>query len=415
MTLTACHRDRSETTGADASPLVASPPGSLPARFSRPIAATRGHDGSVIVAGLAASRGAIVVAELGEGGLTRWTVDALSEVAWSANGELHAFPSADGVVVVYRGLQRGQTVTQAVGVDSKGRISSPAFAVGGAACATDTTLAWIDGVKGGAARVSRRDWGQESAVTVLTIPSEREPALVCGSHRLFALGEGEQDLTLVIGGTSATLPMVVARDRDFADEEREHDTFAVEDTLGIVRVGRSGRIAIREVSVEQRGPWRRLATRLDDTDDVVAVDADADAFTVIYTRDDNASCDGAGASRVRALRASKATTEEQTVDLAPVECGTDEGPFWTGALATSFVVAWVERSAMHDPRAPPIVGLAYRALSRAALGELQRVPLGSDELVDAGCDKDRCYAVALVRAPGTDDTEPELVQSIAYP
>jgi hypothetical protein len=368
-----------------------------------------------MVAGLVASRGVIAVSDLGDDGGTRWTVDALSEVVWSSGTELRAFPVADGIIVVYRGLRRGKVVTEAVTIDSQGRIVGPEFTAGGAACATDTALAWIDGSKGGGVRVTSTLRGQTTPITVLTIPAEREPALVCGTHQLFALGEGEQDLTVAIGGPGAAQPSVVLRDRDFSDEEREHDTFALEDTLGIVRIGKSGAIAIREVSSGDRGSWRKLATRLAEADDVVAVDADGEALTVVFTRDDSASCDGPGASTVRALRVSRSGNEEQTVDLSPVECGREVGPFYTGTTRGSFVVGWVERSTIRDPRAPPIAALAYRAFDHSVPGALRRVAVPSDDMVDAGCDKDRCYAVALVRAPGTQEMQPEWVQSIAYP
>jgi hypothetical protein len=368
-----------------------------------------------MVAGTVASRGVVAVTQLADDGATRWTVDVLSGVEGGGDAELRAFPGGDGVVVVYRGRRRGQSVTQAVSVNSMGGIVGSELAVGGATCATDTALAWIDGSKSEGARVSSLEWGQTTPVPVLTIPSEREPTLVCASHRLFALGEGDQDMTVAVGGAGAAPPRVVLRDRDFSDEEREHDTFAVDDTLGIVRVGTSGAIAIREVTAERRGSWRRLTTRLTEADDLVAVDADADAFTAIFTREDTGSCDGSAASTVRALRASRSGTAEETIDLSSGECGRDVGPFWTGAPAGSFAVAWVERSPMGVPSAPPIVGLVYRVFTHAGLGALRRVALPSDEMVDAGCDADRCYAVALVRAPGTDPTQPELVQSIAYP
>jgi hypothetical protein len=369
-----------------------------------------------MVAGLVAARGVIALTFLGSDGMTRWTVDLLSEVTWSGNTELRAFPSDGGAVVVYRGLRRGQSVTQAVRVDAKGKVLGPEFTAGGAACATDAALAWIEGSKSGGGHVNVALWGQEKPRTLLTIPSEREPALVCGSRRVFALGEGEQDLTVTVGGADAVETKVVLRDRDFPDEEREHDTFALDDTLGVVRVGKSGAVAIREIGLDGlSSSWRRLTTRLEEADDVVAVDADADAFSVIFTRDDSSACDGPGASTIRALRASRVGTEEQTMDLSTGECGREVGPFWTGAPSGSFVTAWAERSSKRDPKAPPIAGLAYRVFTRGGLGELKRVARPSDEMVDAGCDKERCYAVALVRGPGTDEMQPEIVQSIAYP
>jgi hypothetical protein len=204
---------------------------------------------------------------------------------------------------------------------------------------------------------------------------------------------------------------VAMKDRDFADEEREHDTFVVGDTLGLVRVGQSGTVSVREVGVEL-SPWRRLDAKLTSADDVVAADGDPDTTTLVYTRDDGA-CDGPGAPSVHAVQVSKKGPSEPSFDVAPAACDRDLGPFYTGTLGDTFVVAWVERALVRAPGEPPIVGLAYRTITGARLGELRRVPRPADEIVDAGCDDKRCYAAALVRrAP---DVQPGVVEVLAYP
>jgi hypothetical protein len=59
--------------------------------------------------------------------------------------------------------------------------------------------------------------------------------------------------------------------------------------------------------------------------------------------------------------------------------------------------------------------MAYRVVSGETVGELKRVALAADELVDAGCDDARCYAVALERKAGEDGGQPEVAEVVAYP
>ncbi len=369
-----------------------------------------------MVAGLVPSHHAIAVADIGDDGLTRWTVDVLSGVSVGPNVELKVFPAADGAVVVYRGVREGRSFTEAVLVDARGQIPGPAFEAGPAACATDDALAWMGHPSAGAANVLGLGWlavgGRLPPTKLGSVPNERDPALVCGQKTVFALGDGEQDTTL----TTSLVPSrakPILRDRDFADEEREHDTFVVDDTLGLVRVGQSGSISLRDVGAEI-SPWHGLGARLTAADDVVAVDGDSETTTLIFTRDDDQGCDGPSAPSVHAIRFAKKTLSEASFDLAPSSCGRELGPFWTGSLGDSFVVAWVERASLRAPGDPPIAALVYRTISSGGLGELRRVARPSDEMVDAGCDKNRCYAVALVR-PAPIDKQPGPVVVMAYP
>jgi hypothetical protein len=384
------------------------------ATFSQPIAAARVKSGIVVVAGLVTSRAAIAVTAIGDDGATRWTVDALTGISGGPNVELHVFPAADGAAVVYRGRREERPVTQAVLVDASGRVSGPAFDAGPAACATDDRLAWLERPSGGTIRVLGVPWGRSTPEELAAIPSERDPSLVCGTKTVFALGDGEQDTTVATSPPGPSRAKIVMRDRDFSDEEREHDAFVVGDTLGLVRVGHSGSVSVRDVGAEV-SPWRRLGVRLTETDDVVAVDGDSDATTVIFTRDDAEPCDGPGAPSVHALRLPSKAPSEQSFDVAPAVCDRELGPFWTGTVGAGFVVAWVERVSVRRQGEAPIVGLAYRTITSAGLGELRHLRRTSDEMVDAGCDKDRCYAAALARPAEAADRQPEAVEIVAYP
>jgi hypothetical protein len=413
LALCACHRSGAGAGDSGASGPVEAGPSSQ-GIFSQPIAAARVRSGTVVVAGLVASRAAVAVTAIGDDGSTRWTVDALSGTSGGPNVELHVFPASDGAAVVYRGRRDDRPITLAVMVDASGHVSGPAFDSGPAACTTDDRLAWLERPSGGTTRVLGVPWGRSTPEELAAIPSERDPALVCGAKTVFALGDGEKDTTLATSPPTPSRAKVVMRDRDFIDEEREHDTFVVGDTLGLVRVGHSGSISVREVGAEI-APWRRLVARLMDADDVVAVDGDPDATTVVFTRDEGDSCDGPSTPSVHAVRLASKGPAEQSFDVAPAACDRELGPFWTGTVVAGFVVAWVERASVRRQGEAPIVGLAYRTITSSGLGELRHVRRPSDEMVDAGCDKDRCYAAALVRPAEAADRQPEAVEIVSYP
>jgi hypothetical protein len=304
---------------------------------------------------------------------------------------------------------------------ANGEVQKAPVDVGPAACATEDGVAWIEREHDGITRVRQRAWSADSTDELATLSRDRDPELVCAAHRTFALGEGEDDLTVTVASRSgARSPVVVLRDHDFpGDEEREHDVYTVGDTLGVVRVGESGALAVREVTDEVPSPWRRLTTKVMRDDDVVGVDADGHSLIVVFTRDEGDRCGGAPALSVHALVERRSAEEgggsESQIELAPVDCDHDPSPFWTGVLERGFVVAWVERGHKVDALAAPIAGVAYRLVGDVSAASLERVAVAADELAPAGCDKTRCYAAALVRLPQTDDTQPEPIRLIAYP
>ncbi len=59
--------------------------------------------------------------------------------------------------------------------------------------------------------------------------------------------------------------------------------------------------------------------------------------------------------------------------------------------------------------------MGYVLIAGDAPGELHRIARPADDIVDAGCDDARCYAVALVRGAAEDGTSPEAVTVLAYP
>jgi hypothetical protein len=414
----ACHSTRSPSVATDAGPntaTVVSHSGPVaPARFSRPIAAVRLPGAVTLIAGLIVPSGAIAVTALGSDGSTRWTHDLITGVLWSANATLSIFPSPTGAVVVWRGLRGGQEATVASDVSLEGKVMGDPYAVGAAACATNAELAWIDHGPKGTWLVKTRAFGAPLSTVGLTLPEDRDPAMLCGAHSVFALGNGDDDVTVSVLPSRAA-PLRVLTDSEFhGDEERGHEAYAVGDVLGIVRFGLAGSVAAREVVGQRPSAWRRFGRKLVEGDDVVLVDADARTAVVAFTHDPGAGSDDTG-STVEALAWERSGTRDASYHLAPADAAHARGPFWSGAVPGGVVVGWAERGSRADGGQAPIVGMVYRVVSIDGLGEPRRIDRPADDLVDAGCDDARCYAVALARSAGEDGGQPEVAAVLAYP
>jgi hypothetical protein len=386
--------------------------------FSAPIAAVRAG-GVQVVAGLVAAES--VVRVIGSrGGHASWTADVLGKVAWAPDAEIKLSAAGDGVALVARGLG-AKNDRSLVLLGPHGEQRGVPIDVGSAFCATTDGLAWVDPRPGGAVSVRARAWSEVEARDVVTIASERRPALVCGDHQVFVLGDGDDDLTVtafVPGDPSAKHPIVAIRDADFHDdEEREHDTYTMGDDLGLLRVASSGSIAIREIhKAGDAAPWRRLKHSLSEDDDVVAVDGDATATLVVFTHETDDACPGVGstAEGVHALRVDRVTGEESALDLARPDCDRSPGPFWIASAPGAPVVAWVERATKLSPNAAAIRGLATRTLRATGVSSAS-LDIQADALVDGGCDDSGCFVAALVRQPGSDGMRSAPIVAVAYP
>jgi len=386
--------------------------------FSAPIAAVR-TGGVQVVAGLVAAEGVIRVMGL-RAGRASWTADAFGKLAWAPDAEMKLSPAGDGVALVARGLGLKSDRTLLL-LGPHGEMRGDPIDLGASYCMTADGLAWVDPRPGGPVRVRAKIWSEAQAREVVTIAADRRPALVCGDHEVFVLGDGDDDLTLtafVPGDLVAKAPLVAIRDADFGDDdEREHDTYTVGDDLGLLRVAGSGSIAMREIAKGRNPtPWRKLKHSLSEDEDVVAVDGDASATLVVFTHEADDACPGVGstAEGVRALRIDRATGEESVLDLARPDCEVSPGPFWIAAAPGAPVIAWVERAAKLSPKAAPIRGLATRAL-RAGGVTSGSVNIQADALADGGCDDGGCFAAALLREPGGDGTRPAPIVAVAYP
>ena len=412
---------REATNGTDAAPAaveaVARPTSDLGV-FSAPIGATR-VGGLNVVAGLVAAEGIVRVMALVQGTVV-WSADALRGVTWTADAELRLQPAASGVAVFWRGMHEGRVSRTLVLLGPRGEPRGDPVEIGGTFCGTADGLAWIGTRAAGRARVRARRWADLESRDVLTLPPDRDPTLVCGDHDVVVLGDGDDDLTastFIPGDTAARSPAALMRNVDFGDDEREHDAFSIGDDLGLVRIGTSGAVALREVPRGGApGPWRKLKHSLSTDDDVVTVDGDATGIVIVVTHDADDACaeGGAAAESVRALRVDRKTGEESIVPLASADCDRSRGPFWIASAPSGSLVAWVERRTAQSPKAAPVAGLSFRVF-RADGVLAGRIEQPADAIADSGCDDEGCSVAALIREPGADGTRPAPIRVFAYP
>ena len=388
------------------------------ASYSNPIAAARIANGTIVVAGLFASGSSILLTGFRASGLPEWTAEAFHGVAWSADAELRVLAAGDGAAVIWRGAVGDKVARFMTVVGPRGEARGPAIEVGSGLCATADGVAWIDRNGVEPVRVRSRSWSESAPRELLQLAAEPMPTLACGEHQVHVIVDGDDDLTVTSvpsGDAALPAPVVLSRDKDFGgDAEDDHKIFTAGDDVGIVRVGESGAVSVRELSGGVVTPWRKLKlTLVTDDDVVVALDADPTTLLVVYAHDQSDHCTSAVmAKSLHLLRIDRKTGAESRSLLAGAECGKETGPFWI-ASASRGVVAWVERGKRTDANAAPIRALASRALGADAEAP-SRVEQPSDAIVEAGCDAVACYAAALVRDTGADGMAPGSVRVLRF-
>jgi hypothetical protein len=386
------------------------------ARFSAPIGAARLPGGAVAVAGLVVERKSIGLLRMKLDGAVELGVQAIRDVAWTADAELKVFAVGDGVAVVWRGAHASKSSRWLAFVDKDGTVKGDPLEIGASPCATTNAVAWFERRTDAEAHIRGRVWGEANAKQLGIVPKGREPSLACADKRVFAFGDGERDVLLLAAPFDAPpTAMTLVEDQDFGeDETRGHEAFTAGDDLTVLRVGDSGALAMRDVRGTSAEAWTKIKHKVGSDDDIVAVDGDANAATIVYTRGESSKCRGEDdASSLHALRIDRKTKKETVTRIAAFECGKHRGPYWIAPLRGGHAVAWADREKKRDATSPPISGLGFRVLDGEGAASHAAQP--ADALVDAGCDATACHAVALVREPGSDGMKPERVRLVRFP
>ena len=81
--------------------------------FSSPIAAAHAKGGAVFFAGYVAARNAFAITRIEKNNLVAWTVDAVTDVRWSTDADVHVFAAPDGgAYVVGRGIRNKKFIRE---------------------------------------------------------------------------------------------------------------------------------------------------------------------------------------------------------------------------------------------------------------------------------------------------------------
>ena len=414
VALGGCRCSKGDADGTQADAGVETQPSGSPSAsdargWSAPIAAAHAGGGEVLVAGLDVPSRAIRMRRVGANDAVVSERAVLEDIKWSNDADLKVVASPNGAAVTWRGLRGGKLGRALVVVGPDLAPKGPPVEVSGPSCATREGIWFTDGK-----RAHARPWS--GAALDVDLPREKEPSIVCGATKAFALLEEDDGTSYMpLAKGAASVPLL--REKEFGeDEQRERAEFTSGDDLGVVRVAVSGALAVREVKDGVASALKRLRTSIPRDDDVVAVDASPKELVIVFTEDASDACGDKGSStRVKALRIDRAGGDEATLDLSAGMCGREVGPFFTGPVGDAVSVAWVERVPALGQARAPIVALAHVLVPLAGTSaSAQRLDVAADALVDAGCDAERCYAAALERTPGTDGMVPGPVRVLRY-
>jgi len=347
--------------------------------WSGPIAATHLDDGTVLVAGVVGSQ--VHVRKIGAG-----DKGVLDGVSASPDAEMKLAAGEGGLALTWRGLRNGKLVRELVrlGPDLAPR-GEPTVAPA-ASCATREAFWGSDGAVATA-------YAWNGPTTTFPLPKDRDASLLCAAHHAYAMLEAE-DRTEILPLEKDATPTALVRESELGDDEqRELSEYTVGDDVGIVRLGASGAITMREWSKRTAGPLRKLRTAVGHDDDIVAVEASPRFVAIVYTEDDGRD---AHCPKVLALRIDRTTLAESVVVLSEGRCGHEVGPFFTSARGDDVAIAWPERSGGEGKARAPVVALAHVRLTPEAKPALGRIERRAETVVDAGCTARGCAAVALV-------------------
>ncbi len=358
--------------------------------LARPFGADAMGNGDVVVA--AVDGAAIRVQRINGSEAIVANKLVLRDVVPSPDAEVKVFAQPEGIYVFWRGLHEGKLGRFLVALDPDLKVRTTTTASSSVLCGTRTDLWIVDGE-----RATAHPFAAGSTRSV-ALPKDREASLLCSSGAAFAVLDADER-TEVMTLEDRAKPITVLKDSELGvDEQRELSEYTTADGPGFVRLASSGALALREVSGGKAGPLHRLKTAIGRDDDVVAADASGRIAVIVYTEDLAEDGGDRACPRVMALRVDRQSFEETTIELSSGRCGFEVGPFFTGPVGDSVSVAWPERTGgIGQPRAP-VVSLATSLVAPGPAPTLARIDQAAEAMVDATCDANACYAVALTHA-----------------
>ena len=360
--------------------------------LARPFAADAMGNGDVVVAAVDGQAGRVQRINGTESIVANKLV--LRDVVPSPDAEMKVFAQPEGIYVLWRGLHEGKLGRFLVALDPDLKVRTATSVSSSVLCGTRTDLWMLDGE-----RVTAHPYAA-GATRSVALPKDRDASLLCSTSAAYAvLDADERTEVMALEDKGAVKPTTVLKDSEFGeDEQRELSEFTTADGPGFVRLAASGAIALREVNAGKAGTLHRLKTAIGRDDDVVAADASGRIAVIVYTEDLAEDGGDRACPRVMALRVDRQSFEETTLELSAGRCGFEVGPFFTSAVGDAVSVAWPERTGgTGQPRAP-VVSLATSLVAAGPAPALARIDQAAEAMVDATCDANACYAVALTHA-----------------
>jgi hypothetical protein len=408
-----CKSNNTVDAGAAVASASAGHLGATPAPLSLPMAADHDAAGNVYVAGFVVARSAVNLSRFDDQGRLAWSVDTLSDLGFSSDAHVDVVAGQDGANVIWRGLQHKKRARVTQWVSADGAVTGEPAAVGASACAAAGFLYAIGGKLGSSALVRPMHGGSDKSL--VTIPEGHDPVLVCGEGtRSYIVDDGDDDIgvRLLDPEKDHALPRaaLVPLDALAGDEVREHEDFATGDTLHELVVTEKGAMSLHQYDGTTVAPRRALETAIDADEDLMAADGNASRVVALIGREATARCDGDMGTDVLALDVPADGSKEQVTEITHAPCGRDLGPYWVAPTADAIYLAWNVRGPRTGSRAP-VEALEWTKLG----GAVTDVKLSAEDVVFAGCAKNKCMFATIARPEGTDGMTPGEARVISIP
>jgi hypothetical protein len=324
----------------------------------------------------------------------------------------------------------------AVDADAAPAVADP-LPVGDAVCATLDGIHWLaregSGFKGWLRPIA------PAGADVLPgplFPSQSEITLVCGEHRAFLASSVEGQVRVVVWEKSEQdaakvepRPVVLAKP-PLASAPTDLLMAAMDDRLALVALeARTIAVAIFRPD-EAITRWQKVTLTAGAEATLEAIEPAAGKIGLLMLRTVPAA---------KGCRTSDATDASDTVAEVAIfdveagklvhspdrvetwRCGAEPGPFFSGWAAGKFVIGWPRGADAACARARVRHGGLGFAVVDPGQGRARVGHTGppSDAIVEAGCDAQKCYAVALTRGGDpcgpADGPEAGKLEIIAYP
>ncbi|MCU0685957.1 MAG: hypothetical protein MUF34_27555 [Polyangiaceae bacterium] len=408
------------------SPSAPSPPVASAPRFTSPFAGALRADGSVFVAGRRRGAGGLLVGSYDAEGKARFELERTLDGALGHVDEIDAFASAEGVIASVEGEGGQRRWLRAA--SSEGLAKAEWEATEASACTTSREVALLTRVEAGfQARIAPIAAG--APVDAGAPLAGTAASLLCAPARAFLLIDREHEhVARSLGAGPLEVSLGDEKERD--DAEKSFSVHVAGEELLALRLGSKRGLRFRSWNgaAREASPWVRADLALDEETTFELALVTDDALAVVTTRPIEASrpCpDGEPNDTVAELsivRRADGVVRRSADRLETWRCGAEPGPFWGGSPRGRFVVAWPRGADSACAKA----GVRYGGLVVATAKpegksppRVERLGAPAEAIEDAGCDAERCVAVALGRGEagacvGVDDERAGTLRVIAY-